>query len=921
MRKSNITFQYHFIAEGSMVSKEERNGKLHFVIRSKKTEESFPTENTVILDVGNQLIDGVIDHHHLKNGVTFNNQKPKSTTAIVKACPSLLKTVCEYADRANTTDRQVPNDVSTDQKSESKITIIVHRSPDFDCFASAYLVQEYIENRSFPEFTDEMVEYANKIDSGEMLLNPEMVISPYTLTLFIGEITRKACKGNPKIMYNQEMMKRGQNLIHYLFIRMKELSPTENSLYSPTILGDDHPLQEEATEVVNDFANYKKDRDNPKVCEVRQMPLPSKNHVNTVSEVDGLFWNTVPTCSLHKLWARIDPESPSGKGFVFTFIPGKVDEENSEEVEVGQSVSISKVTISVNPISDAVLTNMGKYLEYAEVEEEIKQFGKDNVSEWRTREEFRYPEEWCTNGDPWYDGRGHDFTIIESPRTGSLLSTERIKEITIQYTKPMVKKNFSRVLFPFEFNHKEYQKKYKQLQKNKELQRVDFMEQKERVEYFRPYIQKYLFGAGNGIDQEKDEYCCEFSYQQMEDHYLCFKESDQRKIIDLHFFNGSGPIKESRETISKIDNAHIILFKYGIGFLVVDTEIVTEANKDIPMEIVVDTNRALSDDRIGKKRLTTFFEEKINGQIDLSNAEKGLIYTNVLLDPSSYFESSKQEILYKLCSNTSWGLPFQQENKRMKETLEKMFYDYNDYAVYGFSKNGSALMIVDQTDSRTPAYKKKLMKEETEQLMSEFKTVNFDIFLMVLHQRYCLMNFSKQLSKLGTGRYVKEVSYLRDILLEFIVQGWFSQITNDEIGMEKYKKWNEIFETESLHDEVLDQVSTIDDYHKSRFSKRVEVVSALFLPLVTLNVFMGIGFIRIEAFSTFLAPEGGTTLENWLTLGGAVLLTFIPLYIYLMYTKKNRVWLWFKWLFKPKFNRKTVHRKQAIKETNKTYDA
>jgi len=45
------------------------------------------------------------------------------------------------------------------------------------------------------------------------------------------------------------------------------------------------------------------------------------------AKVDGLIWNRPPACFLHKHWARQDSESPSGGGYVFTFIP--VDLENT----------------------------------------------------------------------------------------------------------------------------------------------------------------------------------------------------------------------------------------------------------------------------------------------------------------------------------------------------------------------------------------------------------------------------------------------------------------------------------------------------------------------------------------------------------------------------------------------------------------
>ena len=37
--------------------------------------------------------------------------------------------------------------------------------------------------------------------------------------------------------------------------------------------------------------------------------------------------------------------------------------------------------------------------------------------------------------DPWYDGRGHNYTIVDSPKTGTLLSLEEILKIICKEKK------------------------------------------------------------------------------------------------------------------------------------------------------------------------------------------------------------------------------------------------------------------------------------------------------------------------------------------------------------------------------------------------------------------------------------------------------------------------------------------------------
>ena len=38
-----------------------------------------------------------------------------------------------------------------------------------------------------------------------------------------------------------------------------------------------------------------------------------------------------------------------------------------------------------------------------------------------------------TNADPWYDGRAHDDSIVDSPRSGTVLSAEEIERILVQF--------------------------------------------------------------------------------------------------------------------------------------------------------------------------------------------------------------------------------------------------------------------------------------------------------------------------------------------------------------------------------------------------------------------------------------------------------------------------------------------------------
>ena len=64
----------------------------------------------------------------------------------------------------------------------------------------------------------------------------------------------------------------------------------------------------------------------------------------------------------------------------------------------------------------------------------------------------RYEDAYCTHDDPWYDGRGHDFGIVDSPRDGTRLPYALIKSVTRSpFGKPTIDGG---CLFVFETDHR-----------------------------------------------------------------------------------------------------------------------------------------------------------------------------------------------------------------------------------------------------------------------------------------------------------------------------------------------------------------------------------------------------------------------------------------------------------------------------------
>ena len=122
--------------------------------------------------------------------------------------------------------------------------------------------------------------------------------------------------------------------------------------------------------------------------------------------VEGL-WLDHPQSRIFKLWARTDPNAPGGRGYPFLTVdwsrPGK-----------------KRFVFSVDPESGTDLKGLGELLE-AEEEKKRKDLGLE-----RPTEPCRYP---TNNSDPWYFGWGHGYTIIDSPREGTVLTGDEARKI------------------------------------------------------------------------------------------------------------------------------------------------------------------------------------------------------------------------------------------------------------------------------------------------------------------------------------------------------------------------------------------------------------------------------------------------------------------------------------------------------------
>lgn len=445
---------------------------------------------------------------------------------------------------------------------------------------------------------------------------------------------------------------------------------------------------------------------------------------------------------------------------------------------------------------------------------------------------------------PWQNG---DYTMIQTGSSETALSSQKIKEVCETFTIPVIMEANADCILPFEFNELDYE----DLRKSLSSSYFDFdLSDAEIISYFRPYIQGYFFNTGMDITTANRSFCS-------------FLQSKKR------------------------DGEWLILFKYGIGFVVTKGAVKADQEAYMTVESFIQKKKEM--EQTGWIEL---FEEACNAvrkglrDPDTLYIDQPLFYSWAVLDQATFHKEAAKELVYKFTLNVSWTDPFSAKAKEIRRTLQELYHDQYEQVMYGFSKKGATLIFIDSSDERYEEDNRRseLLKEH---VLTQFNGVEFYIFILALHQRYCLMHFSKRLSSIGNKKNYKEVSELRSVVLEFIVQGWFSQITNHDEGMKKYEKWTRIFSNEVLHHEVLEQVETLDQYYRSRFSNKIETVSALFMPFVFLNVIVGIGFFQLSELVEFQDER-----LLWGLIGSILLTSFLAARLFI---KEQPEWL-FKWL-------------------------
>ena len=87
----------------------------------------------------------------------------------------------------------------------------------------------------------------------------------------------------------------------------------------------------------------------------------------------------------------------------------------------------------MTPGCGATLRGLGGRLDEAEAARRRAAYGEDDRIADPASGEPRTPRSGFANADPWYDGRAHGHTIVDAPRSGTLLTADEVEAILLEF--------------------------------------------------------------------------------------------------------------------------------------------------------------------------------------------------------------------------------------------------------------------------------------------------------------------------------------------------------------------------------------------------------------------------------------------------------------------------------------------------------
>ena len=369
---------FDFIPQGAQITVTDE----HFEFLKRKTNSEvelvkWSRSNTIILDTGNYLIPGIIDHH-------------QPDLSVAESCVASL--VVQDAEK-----------YLSHLKDQEEVLVITHFVPDLDAIGAVYFTLKYLDGKAFTAFDHLLSDYILEVDSGKLSIDPEYPVS-------IASIWLAVTNQKNKLVDNQLIVSKGINF----FDKISELLLINSSPWSVSFLRNLTGFEEEINQIHEDIESYKLDFETKSSCYSIQL----FNILRGGKDVLDVIITSQPTSFLWKYWVRGDRKrSPNKEGFIVTC-----------------AHFTNRSIISVDPNMPYNLKGLGLLIDHAEVKilqssDTLELIENGPLDETGKRGGKRGG---FHRNDPWYDGRGfHNFTIIDAPRAGTKLTEETLNELIL----------------------------------------------------------------------------------------------------------------------------------------------------------------------------------------------------------------------------------------------------------------------------------------------------------------------------------------------------------------------------------------------------------------------------------------------------------------------------------------------------------
>lgn len=352
----------------------------------------------LFLNVGNALRPGVIDHHQNHGGNISTTNLVINNAEFVAASVNPLR------------------------KHDDPFFIVLSENLSFDGIMAVYIALNLLKSNHLPDGAELLARYADKIDMGYSSKNKNSLYSAFIL---LQNLQFK--NNNYDVNWKTTFIQRFLPVIEYALKEQKKhgIPISDVDVFScPRLFS-----AKDKKMIVDDQKRYEAKLINPN-SKPKTLKLRLHSDLGGSEIVDSLLVRDVQNQNdkdrviFFKDWARTDStRAPDKNGFVALSVFHSAE----------QGVN-ARCIISVRPDSNLNLSGLGALLEKAESQKRKSHFhGIDDRVTDLVSGKPKTPRTGYSNSDPWYDGRGHGFTIIDSPRDGTFLSPEEIEDILIKY--------------------------------------------------------------------------------------------------------------------------------------------------------------------------------------------------------------------------------------------------------------------------------------------------------------------------------------------------------------------------------------------------------------------------------------------------------------------------------------------------------